>query len=146
MKTAFYISLLAACTSALTLSDTFDSNFDETLLAEDVSQAENNSFEDMVLSQAYDDLSEEGGAAPYSLAQASRMGVAWTDRDAEVKSSWRIARPNCCLFYEKINFGGKPTEVCYNQRIGGRNKAVTHSINSLECGSRAYSLIGTSRG
>ena len=78
MKAAFYISVLNACASALTLSDTFDSNVDEVLLAEDESSlAENNSFEqDIVLSQAYDDdLSEESGgsAAPFSLVQASKL-------------------------------------------------------------------------
>ena len=140
MKTAFYISLLAAYASALTLSDTaFDDNVDELLLAED----ENSSMEDIVLSQAYDDLSEEGGDAPFSLVQTSRMGTAWTDRDAEVKSSWRIARPNCCLFYNQINYGGHPMEICYDESTGEKKDDVVFTIQSMECGSRTYTVLGT---
>ena len=67
--------------------------------------------------------------------------------DGSSRSGFSIPAPHCCNFYSKINFGGEMKTMCYHKDKTGSGKPKMKKdfgmpINSIDCGSSTYTVLG----
>ena len=110
MQISFFGCLLAASATALTLSE-IENDPANLILAQEA--LDYDSSEDTMLAQAEEIISDEN--APIYLAQAGiDKGAQWLGSDGSLKSLFNLPPPNCCNFYNKVNFEGVMKQLCFD--------------------------------
>ena len=70
------------------------------------------------------------------------MGLQWVGNDGDLDSKWLVPAPNCCIFYDKTDFEGNTTRMCYDEETGEGKADKIVNVLSLDCGSKTYATIG----
>ena len=110
MQISFFGCLLAASATAFTLSE-IENDSENLILAQLALNYD--SSEDTMLAQAEEIISDDN--VPIYLPQDdNEKGAQWLGRDGSLKSLFNMPPPNCCNFYNKVNFEGVMKQLCYD--------------------------------